>query len=367
MTKIPVKYIGLLALAILAGGLFHSCTESQQDTPTWVDGKSGILLQTGFGEGTPDTTLLTKLYVFINDGKGYQLSDSVPQVISNSTKLKLNPAELNKYNYRFLFIATPQSKPEIQVRHSENSSLTFGTAWEKIVIAMQGDSMSVDNYYGITELAGKEILRLQNIQGELTRLVGQMVFCFYKTGPGGIKEPVPVNDKNVSSVLDRIYSMDITYENVPLQINFDNKNQPVPERTLQKSLKHTIHFSQTDNGLKVVLPQPGIPVETADSIPGGAIVKGTCLFPSQQGIYVSMVFHYYDTTPVCEHTEKTHTHTSECYTPKTVSLRLPQNQETPGLNILPNHFTINNAGLPCNRIIDVLHTLTIEVNTVWNE
>lgn len=366
MRKIPVKYIGLLAFAALSGGLFHSCTESQQDIPDGVDGKPEVMLRTSVREETSGAGLLTKLYVFKSDGTEYQLSDSVPLVVSGTTKLKMSYADLNKNSYRFLFIATPESKPGIYVKRSDNASLALGTGWEKVVVAMQGDSLSVDNYYGITDLPGTEIMRLTTIQGELTRLVGQMVFCFYRTGPGGVKDPVAVKDTTVASVLDRVSSVDITYEGVPLQIGFDGENKPLAVASPSKTMKHTIRFTQTQNGLKVPLPQQGIPVEVNDSISGGAIIKGTCLLPSRQGVHVSMVFHYYDTTPVCENTDKDHKHTVECYTPQTVSLRLPQSETVPGLNILPDYFTISNAGLPCNRIIDVAHSSGIEINTVWN-
>lgn len=112
------------------------------------------------------------------------------------------------------------------MRHSGNSPFAFGTEWEKVAIEMANDSLSVDNYYGIKDLTGNEILQTGTIHGELTRLVGQMLFCFYKVGPGGVSDPVPVNDKTVASVMDRISSIDITYEGVPRLITFDSGNHP---------------------------------------------------------------------------------------------------------------------------------------------
>lgn len=361
MRKIPVKCIGLAALL---GGLFHSCTESQQDTPDWVDGKSEILFRTGFRQGTSSDGLLTKLYVFSTDGNGggvYQLSDSLPQVISGTTKLKIKFTDLEKKDYRFLFVATSETKPEIRVRPSDNSLFAFGTPWEKVAVAMAADSLSVDNYYGITDMKGVDILTSGNITGNLTRLVGQMVFCFYKASEGGVDDP------QVLSVLDRISSIDITYQNAPLQIKFDASNKPVPVPGSTVPLHHTVRFSLTADGQKVELPQTGIPVEVNDSIPGGAILKGTCLLPVSQGVRVSMTFHYYDTTPICRHMEKEHTHDVTCYTPEELSLSLPKQESLTGLSVLPNHFTINNALLPCNRVIDVVHTSGIDVDTVWEE
>lgn len=365
MKKIPVKCIGLLGLAALLGGLFHSCTESQQDTTDWVDGKSEFLFRTGFSEGTSGEDLLTSLYVFSTDGNGgsdYQFSTSLPQVISGTTKLQMKYADLKKKNYRFLFVATPQAKPEIQVKSSDTPSFALGTSWEKVVITMATDSLSVDNYYAITDMKGMDILASNDITGELTRLVGQMVFCFYKASKEG------VNDPEVLSVLDRISSIDITYQNAPLQIKFDADNKPVPMPDSKITLQHTVRLALTAEGQKVDLSNQGTAVETNDTITkGGAILKGTCLLPASQTVRVAMKFHYYDTTPICRKTEKEHIHDAGCYTLKELELHLPKQESPMGLSVLPDHFTVNNALLPCNRVIDIMHTSSINVNTVWRE
>lgn len=366
MIKIPVKYTGWFGVAVLFAGLAFSCTESQE-SPGWADSNPGILFRTELREEAPANSLLTKLYVFTAAGNdSYRLSDSLPEIISGSTRLKMNLADLNKNKYRFLFVSTPETKPEIQVNRMDGSSFAFGTGWEQVSVAMSADSLSIDNYYGIKDLTGKEILQLEAIEGELTRLVGQMVFCFYKAGPEGVRDPQGVKDPKITSVLDRVSSIDIAYENVPRQITFDVDNLPVSVTGSEDALNHMVRFSLSKDGQKVALPQTGVPVEISDSIPGGAILKGTCLFPCLEKVKVSMVFHYYDTTPICGHTESEHTHTAECYTPKTLSLSLPKKTGSASLSVLPDHFTINNALLPCDRVIDVLHTSGINVNTVWN-
>lgn len=360
MIKIPVKQIGWFSVAVLFAGLIHSCTQ-REESPEWVDSKSGILFRTELREEIPANGLLTKLYVFKATGNNsYRFCDSLPEIISGVTRLKMSLADLNKDDYRFLFVSTPKSEPEIQVIRMDGSPFVFGTEWEKVSVMMSADSLSIDNYYGIKDLAGTKILQLEAIEGELTRLVGQMVFCFYKGDSKGVKAP------DVASVLDRVSSIDIAYESIPRQITFDVNNLPVSVTGSEGILNHTVRFSQSEDGQKVVLPQSGIPVETADSIPGGAILKGTCLLPCWEKVKVSMIFHYYDTTPVCGHTENEHKHTTECYTLKTLSLSLPKNTGIAGLSVLPDHFTINNAILPCDRVIDVLHTSGIQVNTVWN-
>lgn len=365
MRRIQIKSICAAGLSVLLGESFQSCTDSYREPEPWNDTQTGILFRTIGGEEKNPGHLQTKLYIFTTGGNsGYQLIDSLPEVVSGSTRLKLNPTDLSANEYRFLFIATPVNKPEIGVKSTDGSSLTFGTPWEKVAVSMIEDSLSVDNYYGISDLSGQTILQSGTIEGELKRLVGQMVFCFYKIDAR--KKPVPLNDNTVLSVLDRISSIDITYKGVPRQVTFDAANQPVALTGGEGTLHHTVRFLQTEEGLKVNLPQPGLPVETADSIPGGAILKGACILPSTQRIQVSMLFRYYDTTPICGQTGTSHRHGAQCYTPRTLSLDIPKETETLKLNVLPDHFTVNNACLPCNRIIDILHTSGFEVHTKWS-
>lgn len=365
MRRIQIKSICAAGLSVLLGESLQSCTDRYGETEPWSDTQAGIVCRTLADEEKNTGDLQTKLYIFTKGGNsGYQLIDSLPEVVSGSTRLKLNPADLRTKQYRFLFIATSANKPEIGVKSTDSSSLAFGTSWEKVAVSTIEDSLSVDNYYGISDLSGQAILQSGTIEGELKRLVGQMIFCFYKIDAQ--KKPVSLNDSTVLSVLDRISSIDITYKGVPRQVTFDAANKPVALAGDEGTLHHTIHFLQTEEGLKVNLPQPGIPVETADSIPGGAILKGACLLPSNQKIQVSMLFRYYDTTPVCGRTGTSHTHGVQCYTPRTLSLDIPKETDMLKLKVLPDHFTVNNAYLPCNRIIDILHTSGFEVHTKWN-
>lgn len=364
MRKIPVKYIGLFSLISLFGGLFHSCTEeSREDIPDWVDSKSGILFRTELREGISDKGLLTKLYIFSKKGSGnYLLVDSVRKVVNDSTRLKLKEEDLKEQDYRFLFIATSEKKPEMQVQCTDNTPFAFGTEWKKVAVSMLTDNLSVDNYYGIKDLSGNKILTEGSIDGELSRLVGQMAFCFYKVGSGGMTDTLSIDDPKVVSVLDRVFSIDIAYKGVARMVTFDEDKYPIALAGSNVELKHTINLALAGDSLAVKLPQEGVPIEILDPIHGGVLLKGACLPPSQGGVQVSMTFHYYDTTPICA---DTHEHTVERYTPSILLLNLPKAGAASGLNVLPDHFTINNAGLPCNRIIDILYTSGFTINTTW--
>ena len=367
MKLIPLKYAALLGLTSLLCGLFQSCASSWENPPEVPDEKSEILVRTQLMDGIVVNGLLTKLYVFSNDGTGdYLLSDSLPQVVSGTSRLKLSLADLETKNYRFLFIATPEANPEITVRRKDNYALLPDAAWQDIAIGAKVENLSIDNYYGIKDLTGSEILEQKEIKADLRRLVGQMVFCFYKMDTGGTKRPVPVDDPTVASVMDRVSSIDVVYEGSPRIITFGTDTIPVALSGSEATLNQTIRFSLTEVGQKVALPQEGVPVEINDSIHGGAILKGACLLPSQQSVRVSMEFNYYDTTPVCENFEDTHVHGTACYTLNKISLHLPQKASSQGLSVLRDCFTINNAGLPCNRVIDIQHTSGFDVDTKWN-
>lgn len=362
MRKKQIKSISLLGTIFLLGICLQSCTDDCHDTSHWSDNEKGIICRAAVGKEATGSDLQVKLYMFSSEGGGdYLFNSSLPIAIDGSTKLKLEPDDLNKKDYRFLFIATPKEQPEIQVQSNDGSSFDSGTTWQNVVVAMTGDSLSVDNYYGITDLPGTSIRQTGVIEGELKRMVGQMVFCFYKADAD--RKPLPVDDAEVASVLDRISSIDITYTGVPRQVSFDADNKPVAGN--EGTINHSVRFAFDTDGLEVSLPQTGVPVEIADSIKGGAILKGTCLFPSPSNVRVSMTFHYYDTTPICTEDGKS-THGVDCFDKCTLSLSIPKEGEATGLKVLPDYFTINNACLPCNRIIDIRHTSGLTINTEWN-
>lgn len=364
MRKKQIKSISWLGSIFLLGICFQSCTDACNDTEHWSDNEKGITCRAAVGKEAAGSDLQVNLYVFSSEGgSDYLFNSSLPVATDGSTMLKLNPADLSKKDYRFLFIATPKAQAEIEAQPADGSSFDSGTPWQNVAVAMTGDSLSVDNYYGITDLPGTSILQTGVIEGELKRMVGQMVFCFYKADSD--RKPLAVDDADVTSVLDRISSIDITYTEVPRQVVFDADNNPVAVNGAERTLIHSVHLTFDEGGQKVTVPQEKATVETADSIKGGAILKGTCLLPSSQKVRVSMTFHYYDTTPICTEDNES-IHKEGCFDKRTLSLSIPKETEAMGLKVLPDYFTINNACLPCNRIIDIRHTSGLVVNTEWN-
>lgn len=181
MKVVPAKYVSFFGLVSLLCGLLQSCAKSWENPPQEPDDKIEILIRTEIMDGIIVNGLLTKLYVFSSDGTdNYLLSDSLPQVISGSSMLKMSESELNKKNYRFLFIATPEANPEIVVRRIDGYPLLPDAEWKNITIGMTGNSLSKDNYYGIKDITGSEILEQKVIKAELMRYEGVMVSIFTK-------------------------------------------------------------------------------------------------------------------------------------------------------------------------------------------
>lgn len=181
MKTVSAKYVSFFGLVSLLCGLLQSCAKSWENPPQEPDDKIEILIRTEIMDGIIVNGLLTKLYVFSSDGTdNYLLSDSLPQVISGSSKLKMSESELNKKNYRFLFIATPEANPEIEVKRIDGYALLPDTEWKNITIGMTGNSLSKDNYYGIKDITGSEILEQKVIKAELMRYEGGYDFCLYK-------------------------------------------------------------------------------------------------------------------------------------------------------------------------------------------
>lgn len=181
MNVISAKYVSFFGWVALLCGLLASCATSWENPPQESDDKIEILIRTEIMDGIIVNGLSTKLYVFSSEGTdNYLLSDSLPQVISGITKLKMSESDLNKKNYRFLFIATPEANPEIEVKRKDGYALIPDTEWKNITIGRTGNSLSKDNYYGIKDLTGSEILEQKVIKADLLRFEGVMVSDFTK-------------------------------------------------------------------------------------------------------------------------------------------------------------------------------------------
>lgn len=360
--ELLVWSLGCLGLAFL------SCSDTESEIGKEGIEPSSVPVMLRSEEAPADRELTCSVYIFSQTkaADGYRMEGMVEPTLDQETPLPLQGSQLAEKTYRFLFVATPKDAPEIKVATLAGESVITGTPWEDIMLTEDQSALSIDNYYGIQEMTGPEITAAGKVEGHLTRLTGQVVFEFYKAGPGGLNDPTAVDPAKAQSVFDRIYQVDITYTGQPSGITFGPGNRPEPVYLENKPVQQTMSFTLTP-GLNVDIPQTEIGLNAHPSAAGGARIQGCCFLPADPTLRVAMVFHYYDLMPVCEKTGSSaeHEHTATCYTPQTVSLNLPA-LSSDGLSIRPDHFTVHRAALPCDRVIDIQHHSEINIQTAWN-
>ena len=88
------------------------------------------------------------------------------------------------------------------------------------------------------------------------------------------------------------------------------------------------------------------------------------LLPSDSKLRVKLLFTYYDTTPACGNGH-TGVHSAACFPQRQLTLALPATDAAAGLPVAADCFTVNRAGLRCDRIIDIPVGGGIETNFDW--
>lgn len=353
------------SMLCLACTLFLSCSDTEEGPEKKVKNDAPISLSVRAEETSASPELACLLYLFsqTKEEDGYRLKQVLSPSFDEETLLPLEDSELSNGNFRFLFVATPRQQNEIKLVRRNNEDVSLGTPWEEIVLATVGGPLTVDNYYDLQEMTGRQIIEAGKVEGHLSRLSGQILFNFYK---GGADDPVAIDPKKAQSVFDRIYQVDITYTGYAWGVTFGTGTTLEPVYKTDASLEQSYRFSLTAD-LKVEVPQPDNHLESYEPAPGGVRMPGGCFLPTDKNLHITMRFHYYDTTPICNITgsDTGHSHDSNCYAPKEIQLRLPASSSE-GLSVKPNYFTVNKAGLPCDRVIDIEHSSGLNIQTSWN-
>lgn len=359
------KYLKTLLLwtATVIGAI--SCSQEHVDPVVPPVTQAGIPFTLSVGKiAQQPGNLVYALYIFSRAGNtDSYLLDSIIPALNTSTRLKFANKSLSERNYRFLFTACPTDTSGIEIIHSNpNSALQQGTPWENILLVARSSRLSLHNYYKVLDLPGQEILALDSIQGVLTRIVGQMVYQFFKIGTD-INDIQPIDDPNVTSVFDRIYKTEIRYEGFTSALSFDASGLPQPGVSPSATVSPLYQTITPELNAQFGVSLPQIPLDTLNGGKSqGGKIGGLYLFPNTARLRTTLIFHYYDTTPKCR---QDHVHVSTCYEEKTLELRLPSTSAAAGLSIQADAFTINKAGIRCNRIIDIGTAHNIEINTEW--
>lgn len=362
--------IRIIYSVIICFGIF-SCSNNleEENVPVGIAGE-GIPVLTSIDAKAVPNNLECTMYIFRKDNgqTNYTYRESMIIESNVQNRIKFMNSDLVGKSYRFLFVATTKANPEIAVLNTTYNQLDTSNEWTDVLINSVDTLISENNYYGILDKEGSDILNGGSIDGVLTRMVGQIVLDIFRID-GNISNPVDLVSADVKSVLDRVYKIDIEYTDLTKEIAFDNSKNIIETDTWDKGYKYTLNVT-TDGDLKVEVPQlgNGLDIPPKISATGSVRIKGICGLPSTNNIRAKITFYYYDTTPACGIIDtSTHTHTATCYDKRELVLNLPQND--PGatlLSVFPNHFTVNKGGIRLDRIIDLEQPSSFELLTTWD-
>jgi len=292
----------------------------------------------------------------------YKFKETIA-LTGTQTKMKFMNADLKDKDYRFLFVATSAINPEISVSDLSNNALNIDKKWTDVLISSNEILLSADNYSGVLDKSGEDILKKGSIDGILTRMVGQIVLDIFRIS-GNINYPMDIISGDVSSVLDRVFKVEVEYSGITRDVVFGGSNNILDNNKWPDKYAKT-HLFNTDNNLKVSVPQVdnGLIVSPIGKL-GSARIQGIYCLPSDKNMRIKFIFHYYDTTPKCG--DINHVHTKVCYDERELIINLPQDKEDATLlSVYPNYFTVNKAGIRLDRIIDLTQPGSFELATTW--
>lgn len=281
-------------------------------------------------------------------------------------KMRWNGSELLANDYRFLFLATPSAGAQLAVKRSDGQIPAAGTFWEEILLDRVSAPLSGNNYYQVKDLSGQEILASRTVRARLERVVGQVVFDFFKTAPTGSPTPVDIDAAaGVTSVLDRVYRIDITYPSSVRQLAFEGTALKPLAGSRQTETQTVMLPEEPD--LRVTVPRAEIGLLRPYEAAGCARIAGYFCLPTAENMPVALTFYYYDTTPVCQSGGSAgHVHDSKCYASSRLQLNLRDADGAPVVGVRPGYLTVNKGAILYDRIIDVPASSAIRVDFDWN-
>lgn len=312
----------------------------------------------------PSPGLATPLYIFrraAGTQDDYVFNRSFESVADGET-LKLPLTELKSFDYRFLMVAQPDGVEWLSMQTAAGTPYAPGAGWDELRLVSAAGAARADGYCGFTDMSGEAVLLDGSVHLTLTRIAGQLLFDFFRIG-GSLSEPESVVSADVESVIDRISEIEIEYANPTTALRFDADNRLVPAAYASEPLRQVIRPDAAD--FKVTLPQAEKGLALYDQALRGSLrIEGSFLLPSDTKLRAKLIFTYYDTTPACGNAHAGG-HTPDCYAQRTVTLNLPAGTAPEGLPVVADCFTVNRAGLRCDRIIDVPASGGIETDFAW--
>lgn len=347
------------ALILLLG---TACTSDRQDE--CLPCKKNGTVEVRLAGALPPAGLETPLYLFRRNAgtqDEYTFVRSYGPVADGQT-LQLPLSEIAASDYRFLMIAQPAGGAWLSLRTADGALYAPGATWDALRLTSASGSAGPDGYCGFTDLNGTAVQDNGTVRLKLTRIAGQVLFDFFRTG-GSVSQPESVVSTDVESVIDRVAEIEIEYVDPTASLRFDENGVLVPAAYAAEPLKQRI-LPDMEN-YKVLLPQADKGLRVYDAALRGSLrMEGAYVLPSDSRLRVNLTFTYYDTTPICGN-DHAGDHSGSCYGQQRMSLALPPAGSQTGLPVAADCFTVNKAGLRCDRIIDVPGGGSIETEFDW--
>lgn len=359
------RIAGCIACISGLAALFACSDEHEAPSADKAAGAFPVSIRTATGSSAVPG-LTTTMYIFetASGTNDYRFKDSLV-LAGTDGRYEFAPEEMRASDYRFLFLTTPAEAPEIALAQRNGTGLTGETHWsDTLFIVRQQTELGPYNYYSVEDMRGTHLLDTKTVETDLQRLVGQMAFAFFRTAEGGgVEQPASIVSDEVNSVIDRVYEIAITYTNPEQALWLDIDGKAYPAGRIAGSQVQTL-APQQDDAHKVSLPQPENSLFAyGDGIRGAVRIEGPCFFPSDGNMPVSLLFRYYDTTPV---TGKEGVTDSVWYEKKELPLRLTDYTQTEALKIIPDYITLSKGGIRCDRIIDVPVNASMQLVLDWD-
>lgn len=348
------------------GILMNACSDKTDEVISTKNIEDGVPVTLSVGTKALPDNLECDLYVYrkLATESDYALAEIIPFGTENKKLLKFTNKDLKENLYRFFFIATVSGNSEISMQNIAINSL-----WKELGITANQKNLSDNWYYDIITKTGDQIIREGEINAYLERLVGQITLDIFRA-EGGIDSPIDIiNKADVASVLDRVYQIDMVYSGLTKKISFEENGDIVEKEIWGDDYLVTI-APEMNEALQVSLPQMDKGLEISGKKTDGSVrILGVCGLPATKQARVISTFYYYDTTPICQLNKSVHQgdHMESCFLQKEIILNLPKLAETENLlTIYPNTYTVNNAGILFDRIIDIGIDGSTTFDVVWN-
>lgn len=344
---IPSAAFALALLLSLSG-----CSKEQQ--PFGGNVAPGPVFEVEARSAGDDVALRYVCYAFRSDhgADDFKLFDLIDPLVSGS-ELSWTSTDLAGYQFRFLFTALPDGEKALSIVNSSGQGMAPGNSWDGIAINGASFRPPKHCYFGVQNIDGDDLITDHRVTCTLERLVGQMVFDFFKVdATGTARTPIAVDPDVAATVMDRVKRIEVNYTGLNKNLVFDEDFKPVAAPGAVTDTTQVIEPALSGS-FTLTLPQPaGSALSSYEYAPGGAVrLNGFYLFPAEN-VNVKITVTYYDTTPKCG--IEGHQHDAGCFDDtRSMILNIPAGDNTAPMPVISNTITRNKAMIRCDRIIDI--------------